>query len=267
MQSRGPVAVFSHPLFLVMALVVAAALMLESAWLLLTRGLAVRWSELAADLFIFWVGELARWSLRALFVGLFLAVHAWAPVKWPLTAPVAVGCFLLVDLVQYAWHRAVHGSPLLWAMHSVHHTGATFALPLAGRLSWPLHLVDDLVVLPLALLGFDPVLLYLCLAGSFGVQYLAHAGGVGRLGPLEWLLNTPTHHRTHHHAEGDGAQRNFGAALIVWDRLFGTFHEATAPQDIGVPGLPSSSNPWVIQTQGLARWWRARFSSAGSTPR
>jgi sterol desaturase/sphingolipid hydroxylase (fatty acid hydroxylase superfamily) len=251
-------AVFSHPLFMVMALVVGAALVLEALWLLITRGLGVNWSELAANLFIFWVGESARFGLRAVFIGAFFAVHAVAPVKLPMTAAVAVVCFLCVDCVQYWWHRAVHTNPFLWSMHSVHHTAATFALPLAGRLSWPLHLVDDFAVLPLALLGFDPVLIYLCLAGSFGVQYLAHAGGVGRLGPLEWMLNTPSHHRVHHHLEGDGMRRNYGAALIIWDRLFGTFLEAPGPQPTGVPGLPSSSNPFKIQFQGQLKWWRER---------
>jgi len=260
-------AIFTHPLFTVVALVVGVALVVEGLWLAFTRRLAVAWFELAADLFIFWVGELLRFGLRGTFVAAFFAVHALAPVKLPTSAPVAVACYLAVDLVLYLWHRFVHHHPFTWAMHSVHHTGATFALPLAGRLSWPLHLVDDLVTLPLALMGFHPLLIYLCLGLSFGVQYLSHAGGVGKLGPLEWGLNTPSHHRVHHHAEGQGQGRNFGSGLIIWDRLFGTFMAEPGPQRFGLAGVPSSANPFVIQAQGLLRWWRERASAARSASR
>jgi sterol desaturase/sphingolipid hydroxylase (fatty acid hydroxylase superfamily) len=254
-------AVFGHPLFGWLALVVGVAVLAESLWLLVTRARSTDWPELATDLVTFFVGEGLRVAMRGVFLGVYVALWELAPWRLPTSALTAVACFLGVDLLLYLWHRLLHRWPLGWALHSVHHTGATFALPLAGRLPWPLRLVDDLVTAPLVLLGFEPLLVYLCLAVSFVVQFLAHAGGVGRLGPLELVLNTPSNHRVHHHAEGPGPQRNFGAALIVWDRLFGTYAEEAGPARFGVTGVPSVVNPFVVQGQGLVRWWRARRGS------
>lgn len=251
-------ALFSHPLFRWAALVVGVALLLEAAWLVARRGRAVPWGELTADLVIFFVGEGLRLAMRGGFLGVYGALAAIAPWRLEVDLPTAVACFLGVDLLLYLWHRLLHRWPLGWALHSVHHTGQTFALPLAGRLPWPLRLVDDLVTAPLVLLGFEPLLVYLCLAVSFVVQFLAHAAFVGRLGPLDAVLNTPSNHRVHHHAEGPGQRRNYGAALVVWDRLFGTYQREAGPARFGVEGVPSVANPLVVQGQGLARWWRAR---------
>ena len=208
---------FSHPLFAGLALLAGLALVLESIWLLWRYRLSVRWTEQAVNLATFLVGEAIRFAMRGLFLATFFALSSFAPLHVGFSPLAALLCFLGVDLLLYGWHRFLHLHPLGFALHSVHHTGRTFSLTLGGRLPWPLRLVDDLVCLPMALLGFDPLLIYLCMASSFAVQFLAHAHGVGRLGPLDWLFNTPSNHRVHHHARGAGQQRNFGAALMLWD--------------------------------------------------
>lgn len=250
---------FSHPLLPVLAGVVGGGMLLESAWLAATQWRTLRWLELAADLIIFFVGELIRLGLRGAFLFVYVSLAALVPWRLPTTPVTALACFLLVDLCLYAWHRALHQSKLGWALHSVHHTGETFALPLAGRLPWPLRFVDDLITAPLVLLGFDPALIYLCLGVSFVVQVLAHAAAIGPLGPLELVFNTPANHRIHHHRDGDGQLRNFGAALIVWDRLFGTFVRGDGqPHPVGVAGFDGSVNPLTIQLHGLRLWWSAK---------
>lgn len=247
--------VFTHPLFRWLAVAVGGAVLVEATWLVLRRRHETPWGELSADLVTFFVGEGLRVAMRGVFIAVYAVLWARAPWRLETTALTAAACFLGVDLLLYLWHRFLHRQPLGWALHSVHHTGRVFALPLAGRLPWPLRLVDDLVPAPLVLLGFEPLLVYLCLAVSFAVQFLAHAGGVGTLGPLDAVFNTPSNHRVHHHAEGPGQRRNFGAALIVWDRLFGTYQPETSPAPFGVEGTPPSSNPLRIQVQGLLRWW------------
>ena len=146
----------------------------------------------------------------------------------------------------------------------MHHSGHTFSLSLAGRLPWPLRLVDDFVCLPLLLVGFDPLLVFLCMGVSFAAQYLVHTKAIGKLGPLDWVFNTPSNHRVHHHAEGTGQQRNFGAALMVWDRLFGTYQAEAGPQAFGIDGVPNSQNPFEIQVQGFRRYFASQ--SQGETP-
>ncbi len=242
----------------VLAMMVGVGVVLESVWLLVTRRAALAWGELSADLVIFFVGEAVRFAMRGVFLFAYVALASLVPWRLEVSVLSALACFVLVDLLLYLWHRLMHRWRFGWALHSVHHSGHTFALPLAGRLPWPLRFVDDLVPLPLVLLGFDPALIYLCLAVSFVVQVFAHAAKVGPLGPLDLVFNTPANHRVHHHLEGEGQQRNFGAALIVWDRLFGTFVRGDGARvPVGVKGYDGDSvNPLAIQLEGLAKWWR-----------
>lgn len=253
-----PDAVFSHPLFMWLALTVWGGLLVESLLLVHRYRLRHPWGEQVANLFILIVGGALRISVRGVFLAAFVAVSALAPVHWEDDAGSAVLCFLGVDFIFYAWHRFLHHHPLGFAIHSVHHSGHTFSLSLAGRLPWPLRLVDDFVCLPLLLLGFSPLLVFLCMGVSFAAQYLVHTNFIGKLGPLDWLFNTPSNHRVHHHAEGTGRQRNFGAALMVWDRLFGTYQAEEGPAPFGIAGVPSSHNPFEIQVQGFRRFFSVR---------
>lgn len=253
-----PDAVFSHPLFARLALLVFAALTLESLWLLYRHRLALPWGEQAANLFILLVGGGLRLIMRGVFLAVFVSVAALSPLHWERGVGSAVICFLGVELIFYGWHRFLHHHPFGFALHSVHHSGHTFSLSLAGRLPWPLRLVDDFVCLPLVLLGFDPLLVFLCMGVSFAVQYLVHTNLVGKLGPLDWVFNTPSNHRVHHHAEGPGQQHNFGGALMLWDRLFGTYQAEMGPLPFGLAGVPASQNPLEIQLQGVRRLWAQR---------
>ena len=249
---------FSHPLFTWLALLVWGAVVVESLWLLYRHRLGYPWGELAANLFILIVGGTLRIGVRGTFLLVFLAVSKFAPVHWELSVFSALACFLGVDLIFYAWHRFLHHHPFGFAIHSVHHSAHTFSLSLAGRLPWPLRLVDDFMCLPMALLGFDPILIFMCMGVNFAVQYLVHTELVGRLGPLDWLFNTPSNHRVHHHAVGGGQQHNFGAALMVWDRLFGTYQREDGPVPFGIEGVPNSQNPFEIQVQGFRRYFATR---------
>jgi len=241
-----------------LALTVWGGLLAESLLLVHRYRLQHPWGEQVANLFILIVGGALRISVRGVFLAAFVAVSALAPVHWEDNVLSAVLCFLGVDFIFYAWHRFLHHHPLGFAIHSVHHSGHTFSLSLAGRLPWPLRLVDDFVCLPLLLLGFSPLLVFLCMGVSFAAQYLVHTNFIGKLGPLDWLFNTPSNHRVHHHAEGTGQQRNFGAALMVWDRLFGTYQAEEGPVPFGIAGVPSSHNPFEIQVQGFRRFFSSR---------
>jgi sterol desaturase/sphingolipid hydroxylase (fatty acid hydroxylase superfamily) len=254
--------VFSHPLFTQLALLVWGGMFVESLWLLYRHRLAFAWSEQAANLFILIVGGALRISMRGVFLIVFVALSAFAPIHWENNALSAVLCFLGVDLIFYGWHRFLHHHPFGFALHSVHHSGHTFSLSLAGRLPWPLRLVDDFVCLPLVLIGFDPLLVFLCMGVSFAAQYLVHTNAIGRLGPLDWIFNTPSNHRVHHHAVGPGQQRNFGAALMIWDRLFGTYQREEGPQPFGIADVPASNNPFEIQWQGFKRFFAERERAA-----
>jgi sterol desaturase/sphingolipid hydroxylase (fatty acid hydroxylase superfamily) len=155
----------------------------------------------------------------------------------------------------YYWmHRADHRVRWLWATHSVHHSPTTLNLSAAYRLGWTARLsAGPIFFAPLVLVGFPPSVVGGALAVNLFYQFWLHATWFPRLGPLEWVLNTPSHHRIHHASNPEYLDRNFGGVLILFDRLFGTFI-AERPDVILRYGLVAplrSNNPLVI---GLHEW-------------
>ena len=78
------------------------------------------------------------------------------------------------------------------------------------------------------------------------------------LGPLEWILNTPSHHRAHHGRNPIYIDVNYGGVFIIWDRLFGTFQaeEPSEPPFYGLVGRLESHNAVKVQIIRLAEIWR-----------
>ncbi|WP_304175417.1 sterol desaturase family protein, partial [Phenylobacterium aquaticum] len=111
------------------------------------------------------------------------------------------------------------------------------------------------VYLPLVLAGFDPRLVLGLLAFNLHYQFFLHTEMVGPLGPLEWVLNTPCHHRVHHACNSRYLDRNYGGVLIVFDRLFGTF-AALSPEEplrYGLVHPVGSRNPIAV---AFSEWRR-----------
>jgi alkylglycerol monooxygenase len=159
--------------------------------------------------------------------------------------------FLLDDLCYYWSHRAAHRLRVLWASHVVHHSSGRFNLSVATRHSWTGGLTDWVFWMPLALLGFSPLQIVGMQGLSLIWQFAVHTPYVRGLGPLEWVLNTPSHHRVHHGRNPEYLDRNFGGVLIVWDRLFGSFAAERAPVDFGTRLAPARPyNPLFIALHG-----------------
>ncbi|MBV8100504.1 MAG: sterol desaturase family protein, partial [Verrucomicrobia bacterium] len=132
--------------------------------------------------------------------------------------------FLGVDLVYYWSHRAAHEIRWMCANHVVHHTAEKISLPVGLRVGCTELLSGIwLIYVPLYLLGFNPAAATGMLALNKVYMIWLHTDFVGRLGPLEWVLNTPSHHCLHHASNSEYLDRNYGGILIIWDRLFGTF--------------------------------------------
>lgn len=127
------------------------------------------------------------------------------------------------DCCYYWFHRIHHEVRFLWACHVNHHSSQYFNFstalrqplltPLSGLLFWA----------PLPLLGFPVWMVLIAQSWSLFYQFWLHTEAVDRLGPLEWFLNTPSHHRVHHGKNVPYLDKNHGGIFIIWDRLFGTF--------------------------------------------
>ena len=166
--------------------------------------------------------------------------------------------FILEDLCFYGFHRASHRVQLFWASHVTHHSSAFFNMSVAFRQTW-IPFPAILFWLPLPLLGFDPLMIMIVQACSLLYQELLHTRAVPRLGPLEWIFNTPQHHAVHHASNAAHLDKNYGGVLIIWDRLFGSFsRQNDEPLRFGLTVPVTSNNPiylafhgW-LETAGLA---------------
>ena len=166
------------------------------------------------------------------------------------------GLFLLSELAYYGFHRASHRVRWFWASHAVHHSSPQLTLAAALRLGWLGKLSGSTVFfVPLVWLGFAPAAVLGVLSLNLLYQFWLHAEWLPRLGPLEWVLNTPSHHRVHHACNPRYIDRNYGGVLIVFDRLFGTFQaeQAEEPPRYGLVGRPRIDNPIRL---GLSEWQR-----------
>jgi alkylglycerol monooxygenase len=163
--------------------------------------------------------------LHIALVPAYVAIYEHARlVSWPDGAwqPWVIGV-VGVDLLFYWWHRASHVVHALWAVHGVHHQSEDFNLAVALRQPAFEPITWFVFYAPLALLGVSLEVYLVSYGFNRFYQFWVHTELVDKLGPLEWVLNTPSHHRVHHAVQGPYLDRNYGGVLIVWDRMFGTF--------------------------------------------
>lgn len=168
--------------------------------------------------------------------------------------------FLAVEFVYYWYHRLSHEIPLLWALHHTHHSAMKFNLTTAVRLNWLGLFVSPLFYIPLVLIGLSPEIIISCLAVGLFYQYFLHTEAVKKLGSFEGLLlNTPSAHRVHHGSNEKYIDKNYGAMLIVFDKLFGTYQREEEKVKYGVTSGFFSNNPLTINFRPLVEYFKGNW--------
>jgi sterol desaturase/sphingolipid hydroxylase (fatty acid hydroxylase superfamily) len=135
-------------------------------------------------------------------------------------------CFVLDDLVYYFSHRFAHTVRWWWADHVVHHSSQHYNLSTALRQPWLSILTLKFIWFGsiLVLVGFPPAMIGFVGALNLVYQFWIHTEAIKRLpAPIEWLFNTPSHHRVHHATNPRYLDRNYAGVFMIWDRMFGTF--------------------------------------------
>lgn len=156
--------------------------------------------------------------------------------------------FFLDDLTYYWFHRLNHQIRILWAGHVTHHSSQFLNLGTALRQGVGERLHKYLFWAPLALLGFDPLMIFMMISVSLFYQFWVHTQVVSKLPRwFEAVMNTPSHHRVHHASNVEYLDCNHAGVLIVWDKLFGTFSPETM-ENSPVYGLTTN-----IETYDVAR--------------
>ncbi len=160
-----------------------------------------------------------------------------------------VACLLLDDLRYYWFHRISHERRWFWASHVVHHSSQHYNLTTALRQTWTGNILASILFkTPLVFIGFHPAMVAFAGAISLLYQFWIHTELIDRMGPFEWIFNTPSHHRVHHATNPKYLDANYAGILIIWDRMFGTFtpeDKAERPR-YGIIKNLGTFNPLVI---------------------
>lgn len=193
---------------------------------------------------------LMQTAVGALFAMALAAPYHWLHeharvTDWFARNPTAawVIAFVGSDFFYYWFHRWSHECALGWFSHVVHHQSEDYNLTVALRQDAWQPFFSLWFQLPLAVLGIDPHTFASAYGFMIVYQYWIHTRFIGTLGPLEWVLNTPSHHRVHHGVDPAYLDKNYAGVFIVWDRLFGTFEPERQPPTYGTIEPLASYNP------------------------
>ncbi|NQY12464.1 MAG: sterol desaturase family protein [Henriciella sp.] len=182
------------------------------------------------------------------FVYIAMVMIAENFVSWqlPLTWWTVALALLACDFTYYWEHRMAHEIRLLWTQHAVHHSSRKMNILIAIRFGPFESFASALFHIPLIFLGFPPELVFAGIIIVLGYQTWIHTELIGKLGPLEAVLNTPANHRVHHGCDDKYIDKNYGGILIVWDRLFGTYQREEETPRYGLKRDYDSVNPLSV---------------------
>ena len=195
------------------------------------------------------VATMGAWKFLALlgYAAIYTYLAPWhlSATQWYTWVIALAG----VDLLFYCYHRIAHRVRLIWATHQAHHSSQYFNFATALRQKWN-NSGEILMWIPLPLLGVPPWMVFFSFSVSLVYQFWIHTERIGTLPrAVEFVFNTPSHHRVHHGMDQIYLDRNYGGILIIWDRLFGTFQPEVFRPHYGLTKPVATFNIWRLQTR------------------
>ncbi|TQF74867.1 sterol desaturase family protein [Rhodococcus spelaei] len=194
----------------------------------------------------------AAWKALAL-VG-YAAIYAYlAPWHLPVDAWYTWVILIVgVDLLYYWYHRIAHRVRIIWAAHQAHHSSEYYNFATALRQKWN-NSGEIVMWIPLPLIGIPPWMVFVGFSLNMVYQFFVHTERIDKLPrPIEFVLNTPSHHRVHHGCDPQYLDKNYGGVLILWDRMFGTFEPETHRPTYGLTKPVGTYNILTLQTHEYA---------------
>lgn len=162
--------------------------------------------------------------------------------------------FIVLDFAGYWVHRWSHHINIFWNLHIIHHSSEEFNLACALRQSIS-NLVNifTFLLIPAALIGVPANVIAVVAPLHLFAQFWYHTQHIGKMGILEKIIVTPSHHRVHHAINKEYLDKNLSQIFIIWDKLFGTFQEELpdVPCVYGITRPVRTWNPVKINFQHL----------------
>ena len=167
---------------------------------------------------------------------------------------VYVVAFVALDFSGYFIHRIQHTTNIFWNAHIIHHSSEEFNLACALRQSISVFFrIFTFFLIPAALLGVPGNVIAVVAPLHLFIQFWYHTQLIDRMGFLEKIIVTPSHHRVHHAINPEYLDKNYSQVFIIWDKLFGTFQEEqeNIPPVYGITRPVATWNPVKINFQHL----------------
>lgn len=206
----------------------------------------------------------AKFLIAGVELVLYLYIYEnYRLIELPWNSPWTwLACFLGVDFSYYWLHRCGHEVNFWWAGHQVHHSSEDYNLSTALRQSAPHQYTSFVFYLPLAL-AIPPSIYLVHTEFSLLYQFWIHTEVIGTLGPLEYIINTPSSHRVHHGVNRYCIDRNYAGTLIIWDRMFGTYVPEEEEVVYGVTHPLNSFDPNYVQFCHFVHMWKTFWEVPG----
>lgn len=148
-----------------------------------------------------------------------------AVTHWQNAAAYWVVLLLAEDFLYYWLHRFDHEIRFFWATHVTHHSSQHLNFSVGFRSSVFQPLYRFIYFIPLAWFGFKPLDIVFMYSATQIWGIFVHTEMINKMGWLEYILITPSHHRVHHASNAKYLDKNMGMFLVLWDKMFGTFQE------------------------------------------
>ncbi|SFP71857.1 Sterol desaturase/sphingolipid hydroxylase, fatty acid hydroxylase superfamily [Parafilimonas terrae] len=162
--------------------------------------------------------------------------------------------FIVIDFAGYWVHRIDHKINIFWNSHLVHHSSEEFNLACALRQSISVFIrLFTFLLIPAALFGVPTEVIAIVAPIQLFAQFWYHTRHIKKMGILEKIIVTPSHHRVHHALNPEYIDKNLSQIFIIWDKIFGTFQEELPdkPPVYGITRPVSTWNPIAINFQHL----------------
>ena len=194
---------------------------------------------------------------KTLYIFLFIFIYQYRIFEFQHSWITFGVLFFIDDFIFYWYHRLSHEIRILWAAHMHHHSSEFFNFTVALRQSWGAPFYKFIFWAWLPFLGFSPVSIFLVNSISLIYQFFLHTEIIKNMGWVEFLFNTPSHHRVHHASQFKYLDKNHGGVLIIWDKIFGTFEkedENDYPK-YGITVPVNTYNPFKIVLHEFKNIW------------
>lgn len=190
-------------------------------------------------------------------------IYEFRLLNFPRSAWAYIILVFAEDYTWYWFHRISHRCRIFWCDHEIHHSSQFYNLTTAFRMTWVGVCISWIFWTPLCWIGFPPEWVILQQAISNLYTFFLHTETVKRLGPIELIFNTPSHHRAHHGTNKEYLDKNYGGIFVIWDRLHGTFVREEAHPRYGVSSGFQSENPLNIVTHMWIEFMQGVWKTPG----